>query len=48
MYTFREQIVQINEKLGDIASGQENRDREAAEETRVKLVSSFSPAHGSS
>jgi hypothetical protein len=42
MKTFGAQITQINAKLGDIASGQENRDGAAAEETRVKSVSGFS------
>lgn len=36
MKAFGAQIAQINAKLGDIASGQVNRDETVAEETRVK------------
>lgn len=37
MKTLGTRITQINTKLGDLASGQENRDGAAAEETQVKL-----------
>lgn len=43
MKTFGAQITQINAKLGDLTSGQENRDAAAAEETQIKYVFGFQP-----